>query len=232
MPAVQPKAKMKPACFGGSGEVSKGKVEWVREGRGVVAYDDYVREAPEEEGPAEVLPESGLVLGVVHPWLQFLEVRAFREPLDERLVHRGDMRGSAEVDVGGQLGWVFGRIIGEVFFGVVVARDGLDSARVEEEAREHGLLEREEEQYEHHGVDDGDDVLRPSPAHGVGDGPARDQAETARLSALNRYFGQDVPVHGAQLLAKKIHRQHRTAVMHEEHIEDLQTYRYRQHVVC
>jgi hypothetical protein len=140
-----------------------------------VTYDNNVGESPQEEGPAEVLPEAGLVLGVVGPWFEQLEIWTLRELLDECLIHRC-VRDDPEVQirVAGHLGWIFGRV-GPGFLVIRSWGDyGVDDIRVEEEAGEHGLLEGEEEQHEDDGVDDGDDVLRPSPSDCVGDRSARD----------------------------------------------------------
>lgn len=56
--------------------------------------------------------------------------------------------------------------------------DRFDDIRAEEEAGKHRLLEGEEEQHKDDGIDDGDDVLRPSPTHRVSNGSTGDQAET------------------------------------------------------
>lgn len=140
-----------------------------------VTYDDDVGESPEEERPAEVLPEAGPVLRVVYPGLQNLEIRALRELVDECLIRTG-MRGDSEVQftLGRHLGWIFGRVIPNFLVVCSWCADGMYNARAEEEPREHGLLECEEEQHEDDCVDDGDDILRPPPADCVGDRSARD----------------------------------------------------------
>jgi hypothetical protein len=83
MPAVQPKAKMMPACDMSATSRMSGVS---------VTYQDNIRERKEEERPFEVLPISRLVLRLVLPQPQLLRPRAL---LIARVYFANALRGSS-----------------------------------------------------------------------------------------------------------------------------------------
>jgi hypothetical protein len=173
IPAVQPKAKMIPAC-------TLLAISRARNGR--VTYQDNIRERKEEKWPLEVLPISRLVLRLIIPQPQLLHQRAL---LVARVYFANTLRGCSMCRSKTLL-TIF--LVGGLTH--VVDNCPMLGIRklitfVEEEARKHGLFEPAEKEKEYAGFDDGCDPVRPAPAKGVCDGSASDKSETGSGSACD-----------------------------------------------
>jgi hypothetical protein len=173
MPAVQPKAKMIPAC-------TLSAISRSRNGR--VTYQDNIREREEEKRPLEVLPISRLVLRLIIPQPQLLHQRAL---LIARVYLANTLRGCSMCRsktlltiflVGGLTHVIDNRLMLGVWKLITF---------IEEEARKHCLFEAAEKEKEYAGFDDGCDPVRPAPAKGVCDGSASDKSETGSGSACD-----------------------------------------------
>jgi hypothetical protein len=166
MPAVQPKAKMIPAC-------TLLAISRSRNGRGT--YQDNIGERKKEERSLEVLPISRVVLRLIIPQPQFLHQRALL------------VAGMDFTNAFGRRGMCWSETLLTIFLvggltHIVDNHTMLGAWKlitfVEEKARKHGLFETAEKEKEYAGFDDGCDPIRPAPAKSVCDGSASDKAET------------------------------------------------------
>jgi hypothetical protein len=173
MPAVQPKAKMMPACNMSTTSRMSGVS---------VTYQDNIRERKEEERPFKVLPISRLVLRLVLPQPQLLRPRAL---LIARVYFANALRGSSMCRSKTLLAIFLVGGLSQVVDNYPMLGIRKLITFVEKEARKHGLFETAEKEKKYAGFDDGCDPVRPAPAKSVCDGSASDKSKTSNRSVCD-----------------------------------------------